>query len=275
MSDDSRNIVDSVRGGEVGRRVTRAALEPVLRPLAETALAVAEGRLARIWLIGPGDLCATCPMRPECANQTRCLHLVASAGLTARTDGQYRRWPLGAREVGRVPVSGNPYEANGGLETLGLADPQWLATHRIRSFTALPLLVGGRAIGVLAVFGGRDLDPDARAALAGLARLGATALASVRAYGELAAERNRVVAGAARGQKDAASAARLDAPDPRPESGALRPLADLERDAIARVLAHTGGRVSGPRGAANVLGLKPTTLFSRMKKLGVERKPRR
>jgi transcriptional regulator with GAF, ATPase, and Fis domain len=54
----------------------------------------------------------------------------------------------------------------------------------------------------------------------------------------------------------------------------LRPLAEQERDAIARVLAHTGGRVSGPRGAAVVLGLKPTTLFSRMKKLGVERRPR-
>jgi GAF domain-containing protein len=254
--------------------VTRAALEPVLRPLAETALAVADGRLARIWLIGPGDLCASCPMRAECADQTRCLHLVASAGLTARTDGPFRRWPLGAREVGVVPVSGNPYEANGGLEALGLADPQWLATHQIRSFAALPLQVGERAIGVLAVFGGRDLDPEARAALAGLARLGATALASVRAYGELAAERNRVVAGVARGQKDAASAARADAPDPGPAAGALRPLADLERDAIARVLAHTGGRVSGPHGAAHVLGLKPTTLFSRMKKLGVERKPR-
>jgi transcriptional regulator with GAF, ATPase, and Fis domain len=32
--------------------------------------------------------------------------------------------------------------------------------------------------------------------------------------------------------------------------------------------------VSGPRGAARILGLKPTTLESRMKKLGV-RKPSR
>ncbi len=272
MSDDSRNIVESPGGASASpRSVSRAALEPVLRPLAETALAVADGRLARIWLIGRGDLCVSCPMRGECANQTRCLHLVASAGLSARTDGPFRRWPLGAREVGQVPVSGKPYEANGGLEALGLADPLWLASHRIRSFTALPLQVGGRAIGVLAVFGSRDLEPDARAALAGLARLGATALDAVRAYGELASERNRVVVGVARGRRDAASA---DAPGPGPEPGALRPLADLERDAIARVLAHTGGRVSGPHGAAQVLGLKPTTLFSRMKKLGVVRKPR-
>jgi transcriptional regulator with GAF, ATPase, and Fis domain len=57
----------------------------------------------------------------------------------------------------------------------------------------------------------------------------------------------------------------------RPTSD-LRPLADIERDAIVRVLAHTGGRVSGPRGAAAILRMKPTTLASRMKKLGVPRK---
>ena len=36
--------------------------------------------LARVWLIGPGDICETCPMRAECPDQTRCLHLSASAG---------------------------------------------------------------------------------------------------------------------------------------------------------------------------------------------------
>jgi hypothetical protein len=34
----------------------------------------------------------------------------------------------------------------------------------------------------------------------------------------------------------------------------------------------TGGRVSGPGGAAEILGLPPTTLESRMKKLGIARK---
>lgn len=270
MSNDSRNIVESPPATDAGRRAVRAALEPVLRPLVETALTIAEGRLARVWLIGPGDLCDSCPLAGECANRTRCLHLVASAGLTVRTDGPFRRWPLGAREVGRVPVTGQAFEAGAGLGDLKLADAAWLATHRIASFTALPLAVGERVIGVMAVFSGRALDPAGRDALAGIARIGAVALGAVRAYRELATERNRAVAGAARSRRTSPETPHIEAPG----GDALRPLADQERDAIARVLAHTGGRVSGPRGAAAVLGLKPTTLFSRMKKLGVPRRSR-
>src|SRR5437867_7232112 len=42
-----------------------------------------------------------------------------------------------------------------------------------------------------------------------------------------------------------------------------------ERDQIVRVLKDTEGRVGGPNGAAARLGLKRTTLISRMKKLGI------
>ena len=49
-------------------------------------------------------------------------------------------------------------------------------------------------------------------------------------------------------------------------------LEELERDHIAAVLELTGWRVSGEKGAARLLGLKPTTLEARMKKLGMTRK---
>ena len=39
------------------------------------------------------------------------------------------------------------------------------------------------------------------------------------------------------------------------------------------MLEQKGWRVSGPKGAASLLGLKPTTLEARMKKLGIERPP--
>jgi formate hydrogenlyase transcriptional activator len=49
-------------------------------------------------------------------------------------------------------------------------------------------------------------------------------------------------------------------------------LADAERVAIIRALRQAEGRVSGPSGAADILGLKPTTLHAKMKKLGVRRR---
>jgi formate hydrogenlyase transcriptional activator len=42
------------------------------------------------------------------------------------------------------------------------------------------------------------------------------------------------------------------------------------RALIERALAHAGGRVYGPSGAAALLGLRPTTLQGKMKKYGVE-----
>jgi PAS domain S-box-containing protein len=49
-------------------------------------------------------------------------------------------------------------------------------------------------------------------------------------------------------------------------------LDEVQRRYIMAVLEKTGGRVSGKKGAAAILGLKPTTLESRMVKLGIKRK---
>ena len=48
-------------------------------------------------------------------------------------------------------------------------------------------------------------------------------------------------------------------------------LEDIERRHITGVLEQTGWRVSGQGGAAEILGLKRTTLQSKMKKLGIQR----
>ena len=49
----------------------------------------------------------------------------------------------------------------------------------------------------------------------------------------------------------------------------VRPLAEAERDYLNFVLEHAGGRVEGLSGAAQLLGLRPSTLRSRMRKLGI------
>jgi transcriptional regulator with GAF, ATPase, and Fis domain len=49
------------------------------------------------------------------------------------------------------------------------------------------------------------------------------------------------------------------------------PFTEAERHAIVRALEIAGWRVSGRAGAAEILGLKPTTLHAKMKKLGIHR----
>lgn len=45
----------------------------------------------------------------------------------------------------------------------------------------------------------------------------------------------------------------------------------IEREHIAEVLRQTAGRIKGKRGAAEILGLNPATVYFRMKKLGIEK----
>ncbi len=49
-------------------------------------------------------------------------------------------------------------------------------------------------------------------------------------------------------------------------------LAEAEADHIRAALERTGGRIKGPGGAAELLGMNPSTLYSRMKKLGLLRR---
>ena len=58
---------------------------------------------------------------------------------------------------------------------------------------------------------------------------------------------------------------------PRASAAAPSTLADAERDHILGVLRETGWVLSGPDGAAARLGMKRTTLQSKMKKLGISR----
>ena len=72
-----------------------------------------------------------------------------------------------------------------------------------------------------------------------------------------------------------ATGRQLVVPAPRPAVLPLPPtamtLSELEAEHIRAVLKTTGWRVRGAGGAAERLGLKPTTLESRMARLGIAR----
>ncbi len=64
---------------------------------------------------------------------------------------------------------------------------------------------------------------------------------------------------------------KLPAATPAPQEDSSLKLGELERNHILEVLEKTGWRIYGEGGAANLLGLNPETLRSRLRKLGLRR----
>jgi len=64
----------------------------------------------------------------------------------------------------------------------------------------------------------------------------------------------------------------LEAVVGNPNLGLVRSLEDLEREFIIETLRQTRGKIEGNDGAARSLGLNPSTLRTRMKKLGIQRR---
>ncbi|MDR6486597.1 DNA-binding NtrC family response regulator [Chryseobacterium vietnamense] len=68
---------------------------------------------------------------------------------------------------------------------------------------------------------------------------------------------------------------RFDLPEniekPIETQGPLKSLEDMERDHIMNALQTSNGKVSGPGGAAELLKIQAQTLYSKMKKLGIDK----
>jgi signal transduction histidine kinase len=170
-------------------RSTARILAQIVRGLAAQPGVV----LARVWLVGPGDICETCPMRAECPDQTRCLHLSASAGTPtdgredwARLNGAFRRFPLNVRKIGRIGATGEGMLINGlEREHDWIARPDWLRSERISSFGGQPLVSRGEVLGVLAVFHREPCDRRTFAWLRTFADHAANAISNARALEEV------------------------------------------------------------------------------------------
>jgi len=177
------------------------SVETVLGRIVLGLLAQEGVALARIWLVAPGDICASCPMRPECPDQSRCLHLVASAGNPvadtgedwSRLNGDFRRFPMNVRKVGRVGGTGEPLLVNTDLaESPEMARPDWLRRERIVSFAGQPLIFRGEILGVLAVFSRAEIQEAQFEWLRTFADHAAVAIANARAFEEVARLRQQL-----------------------------------------------------------------------------------
>ena len=151
--------------------------------------------LARIWLIGPGDLCGTCPplMEAECSDQSTCLHLVASAGTPhlQRADwtslsGDFRRFPMGGGIVGKIAATGEPILMTDlDTDTQWLTRSDWARNEGICGYAGQPLVYRGNVLGAMVVFLRIRPEPESMAWLRIIADHAATAIANTRAFQEI------------------------------------------------------------------------------------------
>jgi transcriptional regulator with GAF, ATPase, and Fis domain len=156
--------------------------------------------LARLWLAAPGDICDSCRLRSECHDQTRCLHLVASAGSPiasqedwSRLNGNFCRMPLNARKVGVIGATGEPILIDQDLAaSRWIARPEWARREAILSFAGQPLIFNGEVVGVLAVFTRERIQPEEFGWLRIFADHAAIAIANARAFEEITELRRRV-----------------------------------------------------------------------------------
>lgn len=185
-----------------------AVLQKIVQSLAENP----DVALTRIWLIGPGDICTSCPMKNVCPDQTRCLHLVASAGKPlierhtedgdqedwSRINGHFRRIPLNAPfKVAHVAATGAPIylrTQEGEGAQVWISRKEWVRAQKIRSFAGLPVVFQGEVLGVLAVFSRVELSEREFGWLRGFTEHAAEAISKVQATGQVMALRSSVTA---------------------------------------------------------------------------------
>jgi transcriptional regulator with GAF, ATPase, and Fis domain len=156
--------------------------------------------LARVWLVAPGDVCATCPNVGFCSDRAQCLHLAASAARPLSGDpvvhtnlsGSFRRIPIGAFKVGLVAQTSSTVVVTDPANDPKIKHRHWVAAERILGFAGQPLVSRGQLLGVLGVFLRVSITPAGLDILRILANHLAAAIATARAFEQIETMQQRL-----------------------------------------------------------------------------------
>jgi DNA-binding CsgD family transcriptional regulator len=122
---------------------------------------------ARIWLVEP---------------DAKILRLVASSGLSTRTNGEFARVPMGSYKVGKIAQNRVSFLSNNLVEEPWVKDRDWAIANRIQGFAGYPLTVGDRVVGVLATFSQQTMTTEFLEVLQSLCTTIAVALETALKY---------------------------------------------------------------------------------------------
>jgi PAS domain S-box-containing protein len=145
-------------------------LDRKLKIVTDTIVDLFAADFARIWVVGPGDLCKQGCMHSiptegphVCWNRERCLHLIASSGRYTHTDGVgHRRVPLGAYKIGLVAAGvDHKFLTNDVTHDPRVHNHAWAAELDLVAFAGYQLRPpGGEPLGVLALFSKSEISRE-------------------------------------------------------------------------------------------------------------------
>jgi hypothetical protein len=243
-------------------RDAESLLPHVVRSLAVDSDAVA---FACIWLLESGDACNGCGDSSSPTPLAPCLHMAASAAsvpVGPPLEESLRRLSTTGLDVGRAFASSDPLVVEATALEMPAGVSEWARAHAPAGLWAQRLRHGDATLGVLGAFLASALDAADSDVLRVVASQVATSLDAARVTRELQRLRN------GGGAHDAIAELRSTRSVVSEED-----LRRFERQNLVAALEATKGRVYGRGGAAELLGLKPTTLASRLKKLGISMRP--
>ena len=170
------------------------SMEKLLQKLVESVMERPHMVCVQAWLIEKGDLCATCPRRPGCPDQSRCLHLAAVKAKSilgpgkgfGRLDPLTAREPLGVPPIGSVVVSGQQRAVPDlNQQPESPLNPDWMREEGIRGYAINPIRYKGETLGALVSATREPFREELRPWGSILANHIGAAIANARAFEEI------------------------------------------------------------------------------------------
>ena len=198
MADDSENRFDSEFASALLLEIAQEqSLDLLLKKLVQRLLDRPHVARVRIWLINKGDICATCVRRPDCPDQTRCLHAVAGGSHLIsdtvdeleyiRLKDRFARIPLHEGLVaGKIALTGRQIVLRDLDQNPGeLSYLDWLKPEKIRGYNGVPIIFKGEVLGLIAFFSRANVPEGAEVWGRIFADHVAGAIAQARAFEEI------------------------------------------------------------------------------------------
>jgi GAF domain-containing protein/FixJ family two-component response regulator len=162
-----RQSRQALLAGDVGIALTSSdTLQESLQHCSEAIVRHLEAAFARIWILD---------------TRTGVLELRASAGLYTHLDGPHAAVPVGKFKIGRIAEQGSPHLTNDVQQDPWVSDRDWAKREGMVSFAGYPLIIEGKVIGVMALFGRKPLAEDTLHMLASIANAMAMGIERARA----------------------------------------------------------------------------------------------